>query len=109
MQDRSARGLGWLAMHVVFFPLLVMLLRGWHRVHEALQAADLAPPAWLRNAITFGLFASLYMGLAYAVAALLNRRYPHTPVESASWEDAPRHRPDRSPPPRGSGPADSAR
>ena len=88
MDDRSARGLGWLGMHLVFFPLLVLVLRGWHAVHEALQAAGAAPPGWLRNTIIFLLFAGLYMGLAYATAALLNRRYPHTRATSADWEDA---------------------
>ncbi len=76
-------------MHVVFFPLLVLLLRGWHHAHAALAAADLAPPGWLRNLITFLLFAILYMALAYTTASLLNRRYPNTPVESADWQDSP--------------------
>ncbi len=92
MNDRSARGVGWMAMHLVFFPLLVIVLRGWHRAHETLLALDLAPPGWLRNVITFLLFAGLYMGLAYATAAWMNRRYPHTRVESAAWEDSPRFR-----------------
>jgi hypothetical protein len=76
-------------MHVAFFPLLVVVLRGWHRAHEALVALDLAPPGWLRNLIIFLLFAGLYMGLAYAMAAWLNRRYPQTRPSSASWEDSP--------------------
>lgn len=76
-------------MHVVFFPLLVLVLRGWHHAHASLIAADLEPPGWLRNLITFLLFAGLYMGLAYATAAMLNRRYPRTRVESAAWEDSP--------------------
>lgn len=89
MDDRNARAMGWLAMHLVFFPLLVAVLRGWHAVHGALKAAGAAPPGWLRNAVTFLLFAGLYMGLAYLTAALMNRRYPHTVAASADWEDSP--------------------
>mgnify|MGYP001182308510 FL=1 len=89
MNDRDARGLGWLVMHLVFFPLLVAVLRGWHHLHEALKAADLAPPGWLRNTITFLLFAALYLATGYATAAWLNRRYPKTPVTSANWKDSP--------------------
>lgn len=78
-----------MVMHVAFFPLLVLMLRGWHRAYEALVAADLTPPGWLRNLIGFLLFAGLYMSLAYAVAFVLNRRYPNTRVESADWQDSP--------------------
>jgi hypothetical protein len=76
-------------MHIVFFPLLVLTLRGWHHAHQALVALDLAPPGWLRNLITLLLFGGLYMGLAYATAAWLDRRYPHTRARSAAWEDSP--------------------
>ncbi|MCS6770951.1 MAG: hypothetical protein NZ740_02865 [Kiritimatiellae bacterium] len=89
MEDRSARGLIWLGMHLVFFPLLVASLHGWHAIHVRLVSAGLEPPAWLRNAVTFLIFAVVYMGLAYAAAALANRLYPRTTIESAAWEDSP--------------------
>lgn len=89
MNDRDGRALGWLLMHVVYFPLLVVSLRGWHGAVTLLTERGVVIPGWLHTASTFLVFAALYMGLAYAVAAVLNRRYPSTPVTSADWEDSP--------------------
>ena len=83
------RGLCWLGVCLATVPLLVLGLHLFAAVISGLAGAGLVIPGWLHDLLSFGVFAAIFLGLAKLATRFLDRRYPHTPVRSASWNDAP--------------------
>ncbi len=85
MAEKHVRMLAWLGSLLVFFPIWISAQRLFSHV---VMVIPLELPRWLHGLITLLIFGTVLLGVSYAAASWLNRRYPDSPARSASW-DAP--------------------
>lgn len=87
MQEKEVRTLVWFGSLVVFFPLWVALQAGFSLLTGWLEMRfGLVLPPWLRGLFTLIILGGALLGVSYAAAAWLNRKYPNAQVRSASWD-----------------------
>jgi hypothetical protein len=84
MQEKNARSLAWFASLLVFFPLWIS---AQHLFSNAVSVLELNMPDWLYGFFTLLILGGVLLGVAYASAFLLNRKYPNSPARSANWQD----------------------
>lgn len=73
MKESNERILAFFGMHLVYFPLLILIMHGWSWGH-ARFGLNLSETIY--NLLHCLLAAGLYVGLGYVVALVMNRRHP---------------------------------
>ncbi|HMP72592.1 MAG TPA: hypothetical protein PKE55_04945 [Kiritimatiellia bacterium] len=87
MEERHIRSLAWFGSLLIFFPTWIGLMHGFQWLLGQLEGGlGWVPAPWIRGLVTFGLLAGCLLVPAYAIARVLDRRFPGSAVRSAAWD-----------------------
>ena len=88
MNEREARTLAWFAGLVIFFPVWILAQGAFSRFVVYLRDVhSILFPRWLYSTATIFILAVLLVGTGYAIARILDRKYPDSKPTSAAWDE----------------------